>query len=232
VRAGAVHATRLLPGGDRVALALAAMEDSDVAVRETAASMLVEDGQCEVEGLAAWIEAGQGSARAQHAVLSVLFGRNPPKAVLERIAVRKTEEARACAAARALVQRHRQAHAANGALELFEIVLAERLDQNVHLALRAVEHVEDPTTIRVIRAGLHTGDRRHRANACESVRNLANKVLASQLGDLLEGGESGPVGAAPFSDVAGAVAYFGQSRDPWLRASAGHAQRQGLAEAA
>ena len=71
-------------------------------------------------------------------------------------------------------------------IELLRITLKEQLDQNIDLALLALEPLYEPGLIAIIRAGFASGDARHVANACEALENLDKQAITAGLSVLLQ----------------------------------------------
>lgn len=225
VRCSCVNCYRLLPNADRVRLLQAAVEDTHASVRQAAAGQIShENGRADAY-LCEWILQNSGSVRAQEAALRVLLQHRPAREVLERIALRKAEDAQVLTLGLGLLKG--TAMPRESALELMEYVLEERLRQTIDLSLLAIEHVENPAAIASIRAGLQSGDRRCMANAAEAVRHLDNKKLGALLGGLLD--SVGPAGkmaadqAHRFRDIKEMLSWCQAGKDPWLRSCAEHA---------
>jgi hypothetical protein len=171
--------------------------------------------------------AGRGSPRAQTALLASLDqDRLPPEACV-RVAERKLEECEQFGEQRArLLAQLAGRDEAPAVLRLLTVVLAERRQQTLDLALRVLERSEDRHIVQLIRAALHDEDRRQRANALEALQHLRHRSIAGRLARLLDLTERA-VGPAA-GDAAGvrAILDWCMARpDPWLRECATAAAR-------
>jgi len=219
VRRAAARCYRRLAPPERRRLCFLGIEDADPVIRDRAACTLLTFGGAAADELIVWLQGCQGSPRAQASVLDTLLRNDPPSAMLERIALCKVRQARE------YVQHRRSLEFEAGAgidpvgLELLAIVLTERAQQGVDLALAAISRVEGPEVIGLIRAGLHSGDRRDIAYAGEALRHLDNRSLAGMLAEVLEDIEqSGPSsdGWRKTGVTDACLAVLAHIGDPWL----------------
>jgi hypothetical protein len=186
VRAAAVRATCVLDADSRARRLWTALADPHAAVQRAAIT------QWRAEPAAAAIvtrflaERG-GDPRAHAAALRILIDRGAPAATFESLARERLAEAHTLRRFHQAIEDSRAARAPRGAaLEVLAIALRERHEAALDLALQALEGVEDRATVAVIRAGLHCGERRHRAGAIEALSELRNRALADGLSELLQ----------------------------------------------
>ncbi len=108
------------------------------------------------------------------------------------------------------------------------IVLKERLDQAIDLALMAMENLGNPHGIRIVRAALKSNDRRHVARSLEALDNFEEKELSGQIRYLLENiGGGKPVAQEHHScssliTVSEVLHWCRENPDAWIRKCAGH----------
>lgn len=186
VRRATATCYRQLSQPDRRQFCFLAIEDLDPVIRDRAASALMSCGAAVVDELTAWLQGRQGSPRAQVSVLDVLLRHDPPRTLLERIALCKVQQARDSVRNRRCLEQAVGASADPVGHELLQIVLTERARLGIDLALTAISRVEGPGVVGLIRAGLHSGDRRDIASAGEAIRHLENRRLAGLLAEVLE----------------------------------------------
>lgn len=214
IRCAAVLAAGRLEPGARIEFARRALDDEHPDVR-AAAVVCTGTGATAMVQLDEWARDRQATIRARETALHALLREHPPRELLVQLALQVAQEARY------LAQAHRAVRVDVGggggvSLKLIGFTLEERIPQLIDLSLAAIEHVEDPSIIATIRAGLRCGDRRHVAGACETLRNLGNRDLATILGDLLEHTDT-PTGAVPFGSAREALDWLHANADPWLR---------------
>jgi ATP/ADP translocase len=219
VRRATARCYRQLSLPERRRLCFLAIEDLDPVVRDRAACALMSCGAAVADELITWLQGRQGSPRAQVSVLDVLLRHDLPRASLEQIALCKVQQARDCVHNRRCLERVNDVGVDPVGRELLHIVLTERAQQGVDLALTAISRVEGPGVVGLIRAGLHSGDRRDIASASEAIRHLENRPLAGMLAEVLE--EIEPTGLRTARYHASSVADAGLAElasvgDPWL----------------
>jgi ATP/ADP translocase len=217
VRRAAARCYRWLAPPELRRLCFLAIEDADPIIRDRAACALLTCGGAVADELILWLQGWQGSPRAQATVLDVLLRHDPPRATLERIALCKVHLARDYA-------HHRRNHEIENdtgidpvGSELLKIVLTERTQQSVDLALVAISRVEGPGVVSLIRAGLQSRDRRDIASAGEALRHLDNRLLADVLENIEHAGTSASRRRATGGNGV-SLLELARSGDPWLRA--------------
>jgi len=215
VRTCCVRCYRLLPRDQAELLALAALEDGHPRVRDTAMDVLDDGTPQFAEMLAGLIIGNAGSPRAQKALLHALELHGAQVPTLREIADAKISDAVELADT---CRKLRATGPYNKAGRLLAMVLDERRAQVIDLALSTVERIEDPQTIRIIRAALQSGDTRSMSSAVEALRNIHDQRLATELGSLLERYERDDRTQPPSAQQLTSLIDWCQRRpDPWLR---------------
>jgi hypothetical protein len=229
VRATAVHATCVLDAQARARRLWSALSDPHAAVQRAAAARWRAEPAAATIVTQLLAEPG-GDPRAQAAALRILIDRGAPAATFESLAHEHLAEAHTLRRFQQALEDPRAAPTPRGtALEVLAIALRERHEAALDLALQALEGVEDRATIAVIRAGLHCGERRHRAGAIEALGELRNRTLADRLSELLQPPapsvrQALAAGRATIDEV---ILWCAGRGDAWLRTCAEQAQRAG-----
>jgi hypothetical protein len=111
---------------------------------------------------------------------------------------------------------------------LVRLVLEERLEQTIQLALMALEPLYEPGIINIIRAGFSSRDERHIANAGEALNNLegghAIKLLKEVLTSLLD--NQGSQQAPAFKTITEVMEWCAAHTDEWMQQCAEHSLRE------
>ena len=178
--AGCLH---LANEEQRPALLLQAIGDANPRVRQAAIDTLKATTEHHEDLALQWIIDNRGSLRAQQALLKALLDSGLSNAVFADIARKKSAEAQLLGQALSIMDT--DAGGLN-CLELLRITLKEQLDQNIDLALLALEPLYEPGLIAIIRAGFASGDARHVANACEALENLDKQAITAGLSVMLQ----------------------------------------------
>ncbi len=235
VRRAAARCYRWLTPPALRRLCFLAIEDTDPEIRDRAACALQASAGVAAEELILWLQGSQGSPRAQATVLNVLLRHDPSRMLLERIALCKVQQARDYAHLRLSLEKEIDTGFDPVGRELLTIVLAERAQQGVDLALAAISRVEGPGVVSLIRAGLQSRDRRDIASACEALHHLDNHPLAGLLAEVLEDIEQSGTRAGRRSESGAAdasLSALARSGDPWLCACIERTRGPVAAEAA
>ncbi len=227
IRARAITCLHHRPAAERRAIAASMIEDAHPEVRDAAIALWRHEHPDFTGEIIDILLAGRGSPRAQTALLaSVDQDRLPPEACY-RVAERKLEECEQLGAQRArLLAQLAGRDDAPAVLRLLTVILAERRQQTLDLALRVLERSEDRHIVQLIRAALNDEDRRQRANALEALHHLRHRSITERLARLLDLTERA-IGPAA-GDAAGvrAILDWCMARpDPWLRECATAAAR-------
>ena len=202
VREAAARCLHLVNDEQRATLLLQAIGDANPRVRQAGIDTLNATTEQHVDLALQWITDNRGSLRAQQALLKSLLDSGLPKTVFADIARRKSEEAQLLGQALSIMDA--DADGLN-CLELLRITLKEQLDQNIDLALLALQPLYEPGLIGIIRAGFASGDERHVANACEALENLDKQEITAGLSVMLQKSVS--------NDFSSADSYFGSLED-------------------
>jgi hypothetical protein len=229
VRAAAVQATCVLDTQSRARRLWIALADPHAAVQRAAIARWRAEPEAATSVTHFLAERG-GNPRAQAAALHILIDRGAPAATFESLARERLAEAHTLRRFQQALEDSRATPAPRAAaLEVLAIALRERHEAAIDLALQALEGVEDRAMVAVIRAGLHCGERRHRAGAIEALSELHNRTLADGLSELLQ--PTGPsmrqalaAGRASIDEV---ILWCVGRGDAWLRICAEQAQRAG-----
>ena len=220
-REAAVRCLQFLPGIIRFPLLELALDDSNIQVRNAAIRVLQQDTRW-LELATCWVAGeNRGPPRAQQALLEAMIAEGLSVSDITDIAMAKADHARKIHMIMGFLNRIPGTR--ERGLELLQIVLAERLHQNVDLALAALEQISNTKTLAIIRAGLRSGDTRYVANACEALCNLDNQKIAQLLGSLLQGSvesqkEHGSQGQ--FRNRSSVLEWCRTQSDAWLQACA------------
>jgi hypothetical protein len=160
--------------------------------------------------------------RGQFALLAALADSGLPKSGFEQLAASKAREAGRLQDAIQVLKNTEEPGSTAGML--VRLVLEERLEQTVQLALMAIEPLHEPGMIKIIRAGFSSKDERHIANAAEILNNLdggyAVKLLQEVLTGQLDNQDSRRTPA--FTTISEVIAWSAAHADAWLRQCAGH----------
>lgn len=225
LRAACVEYYKRLPPETRDELCLQALEDPHPHVSKTALHILRSDDNSTTNVtkiFTQWFAANQSSPHAQKAVLKHISTCPLPRQFFVSIASNKIQEAHALFRSLQVLSASLDA-GTNNACELMKIVLKERLNQAIDLALLAMKSLGNPGGIMTIRAALKSKDRRHIARALEALDNFEDRELADKLSHLLGNiGNNELIVDAHHSGVsiktpAEALAWCRKSLDPWAQ---------------
>jgi HEAT repeat protein len=194
-----------------------ALEDDHPDVRATAAEFRF--GATRETHLEAcqWIIDSRVSPRAQESILRCIIDKCHSQPLLQSIVRTKSREAR-----RLLVAERQLSRKGTTELELVCLILKERQEQLIRLALLALEQLEPSVTVATIRAGLLSGDRSHRAHAAEALRQISNRELGTLLGNLIDPREATPA-KLPLDTIRSTLHGCIERADPWLQSASLHA---------
>lgn len=215
IREAAARCLHLADDEQRASQLLQAIGDANPRVRQAGIETMKATTQ-DYEDLALqWILDNQGSLRAQQALLKPLLDSGLDKTVFADIARKKSEEAQLLGQALSILDA--DAGGIN-CLELLRITLKEQLDQNIDLALLALEPLYEPGLIAIIRAGFASGDARHVANACEALENLDKQAITAGLSVMLQKSVSNDFSTddSLFKSLEDVVNWCVNHRNNWL----------------
>jgi HEAT repeat protein len=183
VREAAARCLQLANDEQRAALLLQVIGDANPRVRQAGIDTLKATMEHHEKLALEWIVDNRGSLRAQQALLKSLLDAGLPKTVCADIARKKSQEAQLLGQALSIMDVNA---AGLNCIDLLRITLKEQLDQNIDLALLALEPLYEPGLIAIIRAGFASGDERHVANACEALENLDKQAITAGLSVMLQ----------------------------------------------
>jgi len=214
VREAAARCLQLANDEQRAALLLQAIGDANPRVRLAGIESLKAMDHHETLAIE-WIVDNRGSLRAQQALLKSLLDSGLQKSMFAGIARKKSEEAQLLGQALSIMD------AEAGGLnctELLRITLKEQLDQNIDLALLALEPLYESGLIGIIRAGFASGDDRHIANACEALENLDKQAITAGLSVLLQKSVSNDFSMddSLFSSLEEVIIWCTKHHNSWL----------------
>ncbi len=166
-----------------VPLILRAVSDSHPQVRQAAITSLQAISTDFTASVLALILENAAPLRGQLALLESVVKSGLSKTDCEQLAQTKAEEATRLQDAIATLD---AAHDGNpDAGSLMKLVLRERLEQTLQLALLALEPLHEEGTMNIIRAGFASGDQRHIENAIEALDNLEGSGVIKNLSRIL-----------------------------------------------
>jgi hypothetical protein len=162
------------------------------------------------------------SLRGQYALLESLVESGLPTSDSEQLATHKAEEAHLLQDGITALESGESPDSPAGSL--VRLVLKERLEQTIQLALLAIEPLHDADTIRIIRAGFASGERRHIENAIELLGNIegsnAIKLLMQVLTRIYDHQQAPHT--AEISTVKDIIEWCTTHPDKWLQQCAGY----------
>ncbi|MDH3980269.1 MAG: MFS transporter [Gammaproteobacteria bacterium] len=213
-------ATRCLPlkgNHSRTPHILHAASDSHPGVREAGVNALKAISEDYSASVLRLILENTPPLRGQIALLESLEQPGLPKVDCERLAINKAEEA--CQLQDALTTMEAGEGPDSPAGSLIRLVLQERLNQTIQLALLALEPLYEAGTVKIIRAGFASGDRRHIENAIEVLGNLeccnATKLLLQVLTRMHD--DQRAYHAPGIDTINGVIEWCATHPDKWLQ---------------
>jgi len=215
VREAAAGCLHLANDAQRETLLLQATGDANPRVRQAGIDMLKATTEHHEDLALQWITDNRGSLRAQQALLKSMLDSGLPKTVFADIARKKSQEAQLLGQALSIMDADT---GGLNCLKLLRITLKEQLDQNIDLALLALEPLYEPGLIGIIRAGFSSGDARHVANACEALENLDKQEITAGLSVMLQKSVSNDFSSDDsfFSSLEDVVNWCVKHHNSWL----------------
>lgn len=222
VRLAGINILPLLSPGARNDIAEIALEDDHPEVRAAAAEIRFGTNEITRREAYQWIMDSRVSPRAQESILRCVIDEFQPRPLLQSIIRAKADEARLLSVAERQLGGQTADKTQPAALELVCLILNERYEQLIRLALLALEQLEHTLTVATIRAGLLNGDRLDRANAGEALRQITNRELGTLLSNLLDPPRYA-LKTTAVDRVGSTLRWCSERADPWLKSASLHA---------
>lgn len=218
VRVACVRCAALLDPRARGRLCLSALNDDHPEVVKAALATLHEMDE-DFESLMSRCLCDEAARpRVQEVVLDYLKSHGLLPGLLPAVAEQKVATAEAMAQIVSILDRPGHPRGGEDARALLRIVLQERIEQSIALALSALESAEDPHRMRIVRASLRGQNRRQVARGIEALSHAKLPLAAVRLRDLLLLLNGSPRRAIQvFPDAAAAMQWAARSTDTWLR---------------
>jgi hypothetical protein len=220
-RVQCINSCFLLSRSDYLALTMKALNDANGRVRDAAVHVIFKREENSIELLTSWLTSQNvGSFRAQKAMIDVLFENHVPAGAMAKVITWKTNQLEETQEALDFVSKVDKR--GDSGLRVLQYTLAEKREQLLDIVLSALRSIESPDIIAVVRSGIHSKDSRYIAQACEVLRDMKNKRLATVLGDILENLDRKKKYATveksiEFTDLANLLSWCQRQSDPWLK---------------
>lgn len=227
IRSAAASCLHLETGASRGGHILRAIADSHPLVRQSGLeSLKATTADFRTAALDTILE-NRAPLRGQFALLETLVEAGLSKTDAEQVAIRKAAEARSLQDALETLEAA-GGYPATPAAQLVRVVLKERLEQIIQLALLALEPLYEPGLINTIRAGFSSRDPRHIANAGEALDSLqggrATRLLQQILCGLHDHRDSQY--QPEFASITEVIDWCAAHTDEWLRQCATYLMSQ------
>lgn len=218
VRVACVRCYALLDSAARQRLCLIALNDDHPDVIRAALATLHPWDEDVDALLSRWLCDESARPRAQEVALDYLKSHGLLAHRLPAVAEHKIAAAEAMAQILSILDQPGHPRGGEDARALFRIVLRERIEQSIALALSALESVADPHRMRIVRTSLRGRDRRQVARAIEALSHVKLPLAAARLRDVLLFMSGAPqTRFRVFADTPAAMRWAVQSADAWLR---------------
>ena len=195
-----------------------ALEDINPLVCYEAANFLYNHTQNPDKQFFYWLTQGcVGSPRYQDALIKVLLKHNVDRDLFEEIAYRKAEEALELNQIFKILS---CADKLSSSAKITIYALEERIQEYIDLSLLAMQALEHPEDINIIRDGLKSKDPRHIANAYEIISNFKNKRISEILSALIDKSNYKITACSlgtKIKDASHALVWCVNHKDPWIR---------------
>jgi HEAT repeat protein len=226
IRSAAASCLHLNGNHPSTSLILQAVSDSHPTVRQAGIDSLKAVSKEYSASAFSLILENTPPLRGQFALLESLLQSGLPKADYERMAIIKTKEASQLQDAIAVLDAGKDLD--SPAESLIRLVLQERLEQTIQLILLALEPLHDAETIRIVRAGCASGDRRHIENAVEILGNLeASNTINPLMQVLTRMYDYQQARHVPEIDtITQVIEWCSAHPDKWLQQCAGYFMRE------
>lgn len=218
VRLAAAGCLYLVDEPVKTDLQLKAVGDCNIQVRQAVINELDSvPGRLEDFALHA-LAANAGSLRAQHTLIEALNEHGLPSASSQQVARAKINEAHRLQGALHLLKIAGDSDE-SPAMQLLAYALQEHFDQNIEMALLALEPLYEPGAMRVISTGFMSGDPRHIANAIEALETISDDEVLERIHDMLlhTVENTGHHDASQFASLADVLEWCRSHKDSWLR---------------
>jgi hypothetical protein len=226
IRTAAAKCLHLEGGHSRTPHILRATADSHPHVRQAGIDSLKSISSNFAEKAYNLILDNKAPIRGQFSLLAALEASGLPNTGFEQLATSKAREAGQIQDAIQVLKNTEKSGSTTGML--VRLVLEERLEQTIQLALMALEPLHKPGIINIIRAGFSSRDERHIANAGEALNNLegghATRLLQQVLTGLHDNQESRHTPA--FNTITEVIEWCTAHADDWLQQCAGQFQHE------
>jgi len=220
IRLSVINCSNILSENKRDSLLTRALEDTSSEIRCLAADKLTATTTYPIEKLSLWLVVDRkGSPRAQEAILQALQKLQPPIEVMQRVAMTLAQSGYIFS--RALSMLHKYDGKKSAPTELMIYSLNERIREYVDLALMALEDLENPENIKIVRAGVKSADPRHINRACEALHHMKTKNVIEIIGNILENityhkEKKNGYQLQPFFNLPSLLLWCERQDDPWL----------------
>jgi hypothetical protein len=223
VRVAAAGCLHLVDEPQKTNLRLKAAGDCNIQVRKAVISTIDSaPGMLEDFALNA-LTANAGSLRAQHTLLEALNEHGLASAKSLQLARVKATEAQRLQGALHMLRAAGEKDE-SPMTQLLAFALKEQFEQNIELALMALEPLYEPDIMRVICSGFMSGDPRHIANAIEALETIGDDEVLGRIHDMLlrtvENDEQHD--ASQFASVTDVIAWCENHANDWLREICDH----------
>lgn len=165
-----------------------------------------------------WLTHGTvGSPRHQQALIKVLLTHNIDRDILEEVAYKKAKEALELNQILDILSCNDKS---SSSAQITFHAIRERIQEYIDLSLLAMEALEQPENIHVIREGLKSKDTRHIANAHEVITNFKSKRITEILSALIDNSNNNKTSYSlrnKINNVSQALAWCSNHNDPWIR---------------
>jgi len=220
LRLQCINICPLLSRKDYQTLTMQALNDTNERVRESAVRIIFQREENSIELLTGWLtNENKGSFRAQKAMIDILHENHVPAGEMAKVIIWKTRQLEEIQEAMDFVAN--TSKPGDAGLKVLQYTLTEKRDQLIDILLSALRSFESPDIISVVKYGIYSKDSRYLAQACEVLRDMNNKQLATVLGDILENLDRNNRfcklrQAGNFSSLEKTLRWCQSQSDPWL----------------
>ena len=170
-----------------------------------------------------WLTHGTtGSPRYQQALIKVLLSHNINSSILEEIAYKKAKEALEL---NQILEVLSCDDKSSSSAQITFYAIRECIQEYIDLALLAMQALEHPEDIHIIREGLKSKDSRYIANAHEVITNFKSKRITEIISALIDNSNDKKSAYSlrnKINNISQALAWCANHNDPWIRYCAQH----------